>query len=156
MTVTLPAKLDGLSTREQITDVLYRATWAIDRNDKALWDTVWAEGDDIFIAIGDRKSQGKEAVDQSLKTVGPLDTHHTTTGIRIDVKEGASTARLTANAQNMHYPAGQGMSGSQRYFLAASTYDCTFVKQNDSWKLKGWQIDVAWAQGDPSVMNASE
>ena len=43
-----------------------------------------------------------------LNHVGPMDTTHMISNVRVDVKDGADTASLTANAMAQHCPPGRG------------------------------------------------
>jgi hypothetical protein len=60
-----PHTLTGLTTREAITDALYRAVLAFDRNDTSLLDSAFAGEDSVF----EMHSGPKKTVIPSLSTV---------------------------------------------------------------------------------------
>jgi len=74
--------------------------------------------------------------------------------VRVNLKEGASTAALTANALAQHCPPGRGDESNGPKLLAASTYYVDLVKDESDglWKIKNMSLKVIWKQGDPSVM----
>ncbi|KAH7310309.1 hypothetical protein BKA65DRAFT_518827 [Rhexocercosporidium sp. MPI-PUGE-AT-0058] len=84
--------------------------------------------------------------------IGPMDTTHVLSNIRIDVKDGADTASLTATAINMHCPPGRGGDPAGPKFLAGTRYNVEFVEVEGEWKVVKWVINVVWRQGDPAVM----
>jgi hypothetical protein len=97
--MSLAHSLTGLSDREAITDALYRAILAFDNNDVSLLESAFSESDAIF-QMDDRVFKGIDRIKSILKGVGPLGTTHTVSTIRIKLKSGDSTAKLTATAVN--------------------------------------------------------
>jgi hypothetical protein len=94
-----PQSLSGLSTREQITDTIVRACLGLDSNDKALWESAWAADPDITLDINGNVMKGLEDMNKNcFDGIGPMDTQHLLGSIRIDVKDDANTAHMTANA----------------------------------------------------------
>jgi hypothetical protein len=125
-----PPSLSGLSTREQIADTIVRACLGLDSNNKALWESAWAADPDIALEISGNVMQGMENINKNcFDGIGPMDTQHLLTSIRINVKEGANMAHMTANALAQHYRAGQGQDPNAERMLAGSTYDIHAVKE---------------------------
>lgn len=154
---TYPYSLSGLSTREQISDTIMWACLNIDSNDKSLFESAWATEDSENITFGTKTGtvlRGLENISKKcFDHVGPMDTHHLTTNIRIDLKDGADTAYMTANALNQHYAAGESLKPDAKYLLVGSRYDIEVVRESDGqWKIKSWILNVVWRQGDRSVM----
>ena len=146
-----PHFLSGLTTREAIADALIRACLAIDVNDRALWESAWAIGDaDVVFDLNGRVMRGMEAINAGFfHPKAALDSQHLVTGLRIDVQEGASTARVTAQALNQHFRPGQGMHLGSDHLLGGGLYDVEAVKDaSGQWKLKTWKLKTHWAQGD--------
>ena len=77
-------------------------------------------------------------------------------GLRVEVVEGGTTARIVCNAQNQHFRAGQGMRGNGEQLLAGSRYDVELVKDDTGeWKMRTWKLKILWAQGSWAVMQPS-
>ena len=159
LTASLPTSLTGLSSREAIADVLHRACLALDLNSPSLWESAWLTSDpSICMEISGRPViKGWANLNaHALALIGPLDTQHNNSGIRIDLREGASTARLTCNALNQHFRAGEGHKPGAAHLLAGSTYDIELTLDGKSeWKMKSWKLNITWAQGDWAVMQPS-
>jgi len=149
-----PQSLSGLSTREEIADTIIRACLGLDSNDKALWESAWAADPDISLDINGNVMKGLENFNKNcFDGIGPMDTQHLLTSIRIDIKEGADTAHLTANALAQHYRPAQGQVPDAERMLAGSTYDVQVVKEADGqWKIKTWVLKIIWTEGSWAVM----
>lgn len=150
---SLPHVLTSLTEREAITDALYRALLAFDNNDVSMFNSAFSE--DVIVEYRGSDINGRDAIrTQFLDVVGTMDTTHTISNVRVNVKDGASTASLTAYAQAQHCPAGKGGEPDSPKYLVASTYfvDLEKVESEGLWKIKKWAAKVIWRQGDSSVM----
>jgi SnoaL-like domain len=149
-----PLSLSGLSTREQISDAIFRACLGLDSNNKALWESAWASDPEISMDIGGNVLTGLENMNKNcFDNIGPMDTEHLITSVRIDVQEGASVSHVTANALNQHFRKGQGNDANAEHLLTGSIYDIHVVKVNSGeWKLKTWAAKIIWRQGTSAVM----
>ena len=149
-----PQSLTGLSTREEIADTRVRACLGFDSNNKALWESAWAADPDISMDINGNVMKGMDDMNKNcFDNIGPMDTQHLLTSIRIDAKEGASTAHITANALAQHYRAGKGQVPSAERMLAGSTYDVQVVKEaSGQWKIKTLVLKITWTEGSWAVM----
>ncbi|RDW75670.1 hypothetical protein BP5796_06491 [Coleophoma crateriformis] len=150
----LPHILTSLTDREAITDALYRAILAFDNHDVAMFNSAFSGPDATFDLAG-TFYDGLEAIrTQLLDFIGPMDTTHMLSNIRVDVKDGASSASLTAYAQAQHSPPGKGTDPAGPKFLAGSTYFLDLVKDKSDglWKVEKWVMKIIWTQGDGSVM----
>lgn len=120
-----PLSLSGLNTRAEITDTVICACLGLDSNDKGV---IRAADPDVSMSTSNTVMKGMEKIKHCFDSVSPMDTQHLSSSIRIDVKEGADTARLTASALGQHFRAGEGREPNTKYRLAGSIYDIQVVK----------------------------
>ncbi|KAE9365555.1 hypothetical protein N431DRAFT_420746 [Stipitochalara longipes BDJ] len=146
--------LSSLSDREAITDAVYRALLGFDHNDAEIFNTAFiADQQSMIFSMNGQEIHGLDKVrSQLLDFVGPMDTTHMISNVRVDVKGGAETAQLNCYALAQHCPPGKGRDVEGKKYLAASEYWIDFVKEKDEWKIKKWVMKVIWTQGDASVM----
>ncbi|KAJ5605963.1 hypothetical protein N7510_008744 [Penicillium lagena] len=107
---------------------------------------------------GSRKIKGLDTIRTTLLDhVGPMDTTHMTSNIRVNHKEGEETASLTCYTLAQHCPPGRGKEPDGPKYLAAGEYvmDLVFDKSDRLWKIQEWVLDIIWSQGDQSVMERS-
>ena len=152
-----PLSLSGLSEREEITDTVVRALLGLDSNDKFLWESAWALDSDIILDINGNVLKGLENINKGcFDKVGPMNTQHLLSNIRIDLEEGANVARLTAYVLAQHYRPGEGVAPNSEHLLAGATYDIQVVKEsNGKWNLKAFALKIIWRQGNPEVMESA-
>lgn len=156
--MSLPHTLPALTTREAITDAVIRAHIGLDRHDPEMYTSAWA-GEDVVFEIFGRTVHGLSNLrTQNLAHIGPMDTTHMLNSVRVDVEDGADTARLTAYATGQHAPPGRGKEPDGPKFLIAGEYTADVVRDPSDglWKMRKWVIDVIWQQGDPSVVKRPE
>jgi len=155
--MSYPQVLASLTPREAIADAVYRAVIGCDRNDTALFNSALTQDVTIQIKAGEegRNAEGLDIVRAyMLGGVGPMDTTHTISNIRVDVKDGADTASLTCYALAQHCPQGRGLETDGPKYLVGGEYRIDVVRDevDGLWKIKKWFLDVVWRQGDASVM----
>ena len=154
MSFANPVRLHGLTTREAITDAFYRVMSAFDENIPELLQSGMASN--IVLRINGKELSGFENVkNHSFGTVGPMDTTHFVTNVRIDVEnESSTTARLTANTLAQHYPTGMGVTDSERRLLGGSKHALILVRDDEDglWKIEKWNMKSIWREGDVSVL----
>ncbi len=146
--------LHSLSTREAVADALYRAVISLDSNNRQLWESSWAKADDISFEM-DQPMVGMETINEKLfEIIGPMDTQHLTSNIRIDVADGASTAYMTAYGQNQHFRPGEALNPTSKGLLAGTKYQLDVVKDGGDglWKIKTWKMQLMWIDGDTSII----
>ncbi|KAK9453080.1 hypothetical protein V1511DRAFT_489988 [Dipodascopsis uninucleata] len=151
--MALPASLDSLSVREAIADAIYRAVGGVDTADHALFESAFT-ADAIFDLNGNVMDGLDDINSKCYDKVSKLDTSHLITNIRIDIKDGKSSASVTASALAQHYRQNQGTVPDSASFLAGSLYfiDCIKDDSDGLWKIKHWKLKFAWTQGDYSIM----
>ncbi|KAL6787318.1 hypothetical protein J3E68DRAFT_165112 [Trichoderma sp. SZMC 28012] len=150
---------DILTDREAIADAVLRAVKGLDRYDAALFDSAFAS-EDVTLEVPHRNMKliGLSDIRKNmLDSLGPLDTTHMISNIRVQVENGADAASLTAYALAQHCPAGKGKDPESPKFLVCGEYsiDLKYDGLDGLWKIKRWMLDVIWTQGDKSVTQPS-
>ncbi|KAK9364976.1 hypothetical protein V1509DRAFT_634657 [Lipomyces kononenkoae] len=154
--MSLPHVLTYLTEREAVADALYRSIIGFDSYDVSMFDSAWVP--DIIFDLNGTVFNGPDAIrTHVLDLVGPMDTSHTVSNVRVDVKPGATTASLTAYALAQHCPPGKGTDPNGPKYLTSSRYFLDLVKDESDglWKIKKFMMKVIWTQGDRSVMQRS-
>ncbi|KAJ5661714.1 uncharacterized protein N7477_009330 [Penicillium maclennaniae] len=157
--MSYPLSLPGLNAKEAIVDALYRAAIGFDRNDLSIFDSAFAREDvvlELNSGTGEKRSiNGLAALKAGvLGHVGPMDTTHMISNVRINHTEGEETASMTAYALAQHCPPGRGMEPDGPKYIAGGEYSLDLVMDHGDklWKIKKWVLDIIWRQGDQSVM----
>lgn len=148
--------LSSLSQREAITDALYRAAIGSDHHDTALFNSAWA-GEDVSMEIHDDNKRVIPNLSlirtHVLDKVGPMDTTHNISMVRVHVEDGADTATLTATSTAQHSPPGMGRDPAGPKYTVGGEYSVELVKDEAGvWKIKKLVLNVIWTQGDASLM----
>lgn len=164
--------LAGLTQREAVADVIYRATASFDQADADLLDSAMME--DAALTIGDRQHFKDRAAIRAecWEPVARLDTVHMASNVRVrfhsdadandrgnanTTGDNANLATVTANFQANHYRAGEGMRPDATGFVTGGTYELQCVRDDSEgglWKATSWVIHLTWLLGDPSVMTS--
>lgn len=144
--------LNLITEREAVADALYRAVHAFDDNDVALFNSAMCE--DVDFKMNENVFSGRDAIKtQILDFVGPKDTTHMISNVRVDLKPGDKTATLSAYAQAQHCHPGQGCDTSSPKYMSGSRYHLNLVKNEEKvWKIKEWNMQIIWLEGDQSVL----
>ena len=151
--MALPSSLSSLSVREAITDALYRAVLGLDTSDKALFDSALTQ--DANFDLNGNVMVGLDAIHAgSYDLLSKLDTTHFISNARVNVRDGDSTASMTASALSQHYRHKQGTVGGATSLMTGSLYFLDLVKDDKDglWKIKNWKLQLIWAEGDWSIM----
>lgn len=148
--------LPSLTQRESIADALYRAAIASDHHDTTLFDSAWA-GEDVSMEIHDsnkRVLQGLSLIRTNvLDRVGPMDTTHNISMVRVNYEDGADTASLTATSMAQHAPSGTGRDPNGSKYTVGGEYAVDLVKDEvGGWRIKKLVLNVVWTSGDASLM----
>jgi hypothetical protein len=156
MSQSFPQALSSLSHREAIADALYRAAIASDHHDTVLFDSAWA-GEDVSMEIHDdnkRVLQGLSLIRTNvLNRVGPMDTTHNISMVRVDYQDGAHTASLTATSTAQHAFPGTGRDPNGTKYTVGGEYCVDLIKDDAGvWKIKKLVLNVIWTTGDASLM----
>jgi hypothetical protein len=145
----------SLSDREAIPDALYRSIFGLDSNDKTIFESAWHQ-DAEFIFDGTPPIQGLAAIlDTTFQYIGVgLDTTHMVSNVRIDLKDGADTAKMTAHALAQHYRKDEGLKPGATRFLTGNMYWVDLIKDKSDglWKMTKFDMKVIWSEGDASII----
>lgn len=152
--MSYPIALTSLTPREAIADAFYRCTIGLDINDKELFESAWIKGPDATFDMDGSVTKGTDALSNLLAFIGPLDTTHLITNVRVDVKEGADTAYMTCAALAQHYRAGEGTDPNAKRLMSGSRSIIDLVKDSNDglWPMKKWTIKMVWTEGDMSIV----
>jgi hypothetical protein len=156
--------LEGQAVREiidrtEITDALYRYAAGLDLGDAELMTSALTEDAivDLSAATGklglDFPVLGPRdvAVTALVTAVGPLDTSHSITNVRIEITGDTATARCYAQAN--HYLPGDGpLPQRTRHALMMNRYTAEMARDGARWRIRRLLIDCAWFEGDPLVL----
>lgn len=150
-----PHALTSLTPREAITDALHRVLISFDRHDTSIFNSAFAS-EDVTLELDGKPVTGLSNIrTQLLDHVGPMDTTHMISNVRVDIKDGADTASMTAYFMAQHCPPGRGKEADAPKFLAGGEYRVDVVKGGEAdgmWKITKMVVDIIWRQGDASVM----
>lgn len=152
-----PIHLSSLSPREAVADALYRCLAGLDKNDRTLFDSAWVHDDATSFEMPGRSIVGMDALHKHMfDVVGPMDSQHMISNVRIDVKDGADTAWMSVYSQAVHYRPGEGKDPSSKHFTGGTVYYMDLVKDEKDglWKIKKLRVDVLWFDGDRSVVHS--
>ncbi|KAK4539607.1 hypothetical protein LTR36_010490 [Oleoguttula mirabilis] len=155
--MAIPTALASLSPREAIADAMYRCIIGLDLNDWALFDSAWVQKSEASYDMpGLLAVTGLDAMKAKLFThIGALVTQHSISNIRVDVKDGADTASLTAYGIAQHYRPGEGMDPTTKGLLTGAMYSIDVVKESgdDVWRVRKWSNRLLWLDGDRSIVS---
>ncbi|TVY57128.1 hypothetical protein LSUE1_G010321, partial [Lachnellula suecica] len=140
MSQSFPQTLPSLSQREAIADALYRAATASDHRDSALFNSAWA-GEDVSMEIHDDNKkvlQGLSLIRTNvLNRVGPMDTTHNISLVRVNYQDGADTASLIATSTAQHASSGTGRDPNGTKYTVGGEYSVDLIKDEEGvWKIK--------------------
>jgi len=149
-----PITLSSLNPREAVADALYRMLIGIDTNDRALFlsgmtqDAAVYGGNNLML-------EGINQIDAFMfDRVALLDTTHMASNVRVDHKDGADEAYLTAYVLAQHFKTGDGPDEHAKSLLTGSQYFVDVVKDpaDGLWKLKKLTWKLIWREGDRSIV----
>ena len=146
--------LASLIPHEAVVDALYRGVIGLDTNDSALFESAWAKDNPCFDRDG-TILDGMDAINQNLfEPVSHMDSHHTISNVRVDVKDGADTAYMTTYAIAQHCRRGEATDPTTKGLLAGTMYFIDLVKDGSDglWKMKKWAMKINWIEGDVSIV----
>lgn len=152
--MSVPVHLTALTPREAVTDAVYRAIYGADTNDWELFNSALTP--EIEFDLGGNIMHGAEEVRANLfGLIGPMDTLHAISNVRVHLTDDPTKASLTAYATNQHCRPGEGLDSAAPKYTAGVMYFMDLVKDagDNLWKIQKWTIKFCWAQGDQSVMN---
>ena len=85
--------------------------------------------------------------------VGPMDTTHNISMVRVNYQDGADTASLTATSTAQHASSGTGRDPNGTKYTVGGEYSVDLIKDEAGvWKIKKLVLNVIWTSGDASLM----
>ncbi|KAH7382741.1 hypothetical protein DE146DRAFT_669736 [Phaeosphaeria sp. MPI-PUGE-AT-0046c] len=156
MSQSFPHTLPSRSQREAIADALYRAAIASDHHDSELFESAFA-GEDVSMEIHDDNKRVLEGLSRIrtavLNRVGPMDTTHNISMVRVNHQDGADTASLTATSTAQHAAPGTGRDPNGAKYTVGGEYSVDLIKDvSGMWRIKKLVLNVVWTSGDASLM----
>jgi len=147
--------LTALNPREAVADALYRCVAGIDSNDLDLFGSACLKNESMTVVAGPINIEGWAAINNFFSRLFVLVTTHITSNIRIEVKDGANTAFMTANALSYHVRPDDALKHEDTSYTASSLYYIDLIKDSSDglWKIKKWEIRVLWTTGDRAVLH---
>lgn len=152
----------GLTAREAAIDAIHRFTQALDDNDTILLRScitsdAMVDRSGLSAVIGQElpPTPGIELIEKFvLGTVGPLDTSHQVSNIRVKLNEHGKAAEVTCCVIAEHYRLGDGKDPQKSVRLSVcSRYRADVVEDEKErlWKIKKVHLVALWSAGDLRV-----
>jgi hypothetical protein len=147
--------LTGLSPREAVADALHRCVLGIDTNNQDLFGSGCLKNESMSIIAGPYTIEGWTAISDFFQKVFVLETTHVISNIRIELKDGADTASMTAHALSYHIRPEDAFKPEDTSYTASSLYSIDLVKDSSDglWKIKKWDMKILWTTGDKAVLH---
>jgi SnoaL-like domain len=147
--------------RTEIADAIYRYTAALDHGDATLMESALTTDAVVDLTRMTAKiglefpvlSPRQVVVGALIGAVGPLDTRHSVSNIRIEIDGDTAIARCRAQAR--HFLRREGpLPNRTRHALAMNRYTAQLVRDGRRWRISQLVIDCALFAGDPQVLVA--
>lgn len=147
--------LTALSPREAVADALHRCILGIDSNDQGLYESACLKDESATVVAGPTTIQGWKAISEFFEIVFLVVTTHLVTNIRVELKDGADTAFMTAHAIAYHVRPDDAFKLEDTSYTAGCLYLIDLVRDNTDglWKIKKWEIKIQWTSGDIAVLH---
>lgn len=145
-----------LAPHEAVADALHRCVLGIDSNNRALFESSCLQTEEMAWTGNGINISGWTAINDFFSKLFVLVTTHNISSIRVDLKDGASEAHLTAHAISYHVRPEDAFKPEDTSYTASSLYDIDLVKDagDGLWRIKRWGANVLWTTGDRSVLLA--
>ena len=154
-----PADLAGLLDHHGLVDAVLRYTGGLDRADADLMTSALTADATVDLTPATSKlgldfpvlSPRSTVVAALAGAVGPLDTSHSVTNARSDVRGDEAT--LTCYAAAQHFLPGTGPDPRRtEHALMMNSYRAQLVRDGRSWRIRHLSIDNLWFDGDPQLL----
>ena len=151
--------LAGLLDRAAITDTLHRYTSGLDLDDADLLASSLTEDAVVDLGPAMRRigydfpplAPRETVVSTLIGAVGPLDSSHAISNVRITID--GDTATVLAYAQAQHFAPGTGSDPAvTRHALMMNRYTATLVRDGEQWRIRHLDIANAWFEGDALML----
>ncbi len=147
--------LTALSPREAVADALHRCVLGIDSNNRDLFESGCLKNESMTVVAGPITIEGWIAISEFFLKVFVLVTTHVISNIRIELKDDADTASMTAHGVACHVRPDDALKPEDTSYTASCLYFIDLVKDSNDglWKIKKWEIKVQWITGDRAVLH---
>ena len=147
--------LTSPNPREAVADALHRCILGLDSNDRDLFESACLKDESATVIAGPNTIQGWSAINDFMSRVFQLVTTHFITNIRVELKDVANTASMTAHAIAYHVRPDDAFKPENTSYTAGCLYVIDLVKDNTDglWKIKKWEIKIQWTYGDIAVVH---
>ncbi|KAL2836230.1 SnoaL-like domain-containing protein [Aspergillus pseudodeflectus] len=149
----------SLTPREAISDALYRCIEGVDTKNKALFDSSFTQT--ATFEVNGAVSEGLAAIHANcFDIIGPKNTTHFVSNIRIHIDESGEKAAMSAYALAQHYREGEGLKGDQERLLTGNFYQLQLVREaglaeGEFWRIETFVVKSSWAEGQWGVLKAA-
>jgi hypothetical protein len=160
MTITTGLIDTGSPTdRLAVIDALHRYAAGLDGNDTEMLHSALTEDAVVDLTRAVTKlgmefpvlEPREVVVSTLLAAVGPLDTSHSLSNLRVQVDGDGAVVRCYAQAQ--HFLPGEGPDPAKvRHALMMNRYDVWLRRDGSEWRIARLSIDLVWFDGDPAVL----
>jgi hypothetical protein len=150
-----PLTLTALSPREAVADAIHRCVLGIDSNNRDLFESGCLKNESMTVVAGSITLKGWTAISEFFLRVFVLVTTHIISNIRIELKDGADTASMTAHVLAYHVRPDDALKPEDTSYTASCLYFIDLVKDSNDglWKIKKWEIKIQWTTGDSAVLH---
>jgi SnoaL-like domain len=157
--VNHPTDLAGLLDHHAVVDAVLRYTGALDRADAELMTSALTEDAVVDLTPATTRlglefpvlAPRATVVGALVGAVGPLDTSHSVTNARSDVRGDEAT--LTCYAQAQHFLPGTGPDPARtEHATMMNSYRAELVRDGSAWRIRHLSIDNLWFDGDPQIL----
>lgn len=147
--------LTALSPREAVADALYRCILGIDSNNRELFESGCLKNESMTVVAGPITLEGWTAINDFFSRVFDLVTTHITSNIRVELKDGADTASMTAHMLAYHIRPDDALKPEDTSYTGSCLYFIDLIKDSNDglWKIKKWDIKILWTTGDRAVLH---
>jgi len=153
--INTSATLANLIDRAAITDTLHRYAAGLDLNDADLLASSLTEDAVVDLGPAMRRigydfpplAPRNTVVTTLIGAVGPLDSSHSISNVRITLEGDSAT--VLAYAQAQHFKPGSGSDPAvSRHALMMNRYTASMVRDGEQWRIRHLDIANAWFEGD--------
>lgn len=150
-----PYTLTAISPREAVADALHRCILGLDTNDHDLFESACVKDESMTVIAGTHTLQGWNVINEFMSRVFLVVTTHFLTNIRVELKDGANTAHMTAHNIAYHVRPDDAYKPEDTAYTAGCLYFMDLVKDDTDglWKIKKWEIRIQWTTGDRAILH---
>jgi hypothetical protein len=153
ITRQLESEVRALRDEQQVADALYRFAAGQDLQRRELFLSAFTADAQLDFTQPARRfgktvpvMDGRSEIASIMELLAPLDTTHTVTNPRVELK--GDEAQLTALVEAQHVVRG----APHKYLLLKNIYHVALVRAGAEWRIRTLVIHNVWHDGDPAVL----